>query len=84
MKYYLYILLFLIGMAASAHAQGRSGSREDEVDSRYLIYHPQTRKIPDSLLKQIQRGCEIKNESSVIGSRLFWENVISLLWIPID
>lgn len=31
------------------------GAGEDEVDSRYLIYHPQTRKYRIACCKQIAR-----------------------------
>lgn len=59
------------------------GAGEDEVDSRYHNLSSSNKEIPDSLL-QTDSAALKQNESSVIGSRLFWENVISLLWIPID
>ena len=77
-------ITFLIGTAASAHAQGRSGSRGGRGGFSLSNLSSSNKEIPDSLLQTDKRGAEIQNESSVIGSRLFWENVISLLWIPID
>ena len=42
------------------------GAGEDEVDSRYLIYHPQTRKYRDSLLQTDSAALKSKR---IIGYR---------------
>ena len=67
MKYYLYILLFLIGTAASAHAQGRSGSRGGRGGFSLSNLSSSNKEIPDSLLQTDSAALKSKR---IIGYRL--------------
>lgn len=68
MKYYLYILLFLLGTATAAQAQGRSGSKGQRGGGFSLSNLSSSKKeIPDSLLQTDSAALKSKR---ITGYRL--------------